>query len=95
METEIAAGAEVHPVVAALEKAGEPAVVIRGYRGTSDDAVVRLYHSLGTSACVEIPRAAVVYLEAEKSSEPGAVRAFVRASSEILTVQRYRVRAAD
>ena len=95
MEKEIAAGVEVHPVIAALEKADEPTVVIHGYRGTSDDAVVRLYHALDTSAYVEIPKAAVIYLEAEKSSEPSAVRAFVRASSEILSVQRCRMRAAD
>jgi hypothetical protein len=95
MATEIAAGTKVHPVIAALENADEPAVVIDGFLGTSVDTVVRLYQALDMSAYVEIPREAVIYLEAQKTGETGAVRAFVRASSEILNVRRYRVRAAD
>lgn len=54
-----------------------------------------MYHALDTSAYIEIPREAIVYLEEEESSEPGAIRAFVRASGEILSVRRYRIRAAD
>ena len=95
MAKEIAVSAEVHPVIVALENAEEPTAAIEGYRGTSDDTVVRIYPALDMSAYVEIPREAVVYLEAEKEGEPGSVRVFVRASSEILTVQRYRMRAAD
>jgi hypothetical protein len=96
MEEEVAAaGAKIHPVIAALEKIDEATVVIHGYRGTSDDASLRLYPALETSAYVEIPKGAVVHLQAEEDGEPGSVRAFVRASSEISTVQRSRVRAAD
>ena len=83
----------VHPVIAALEKADTPAVVIDGFLGTSKDGSVRIYHALDTSAYVEIPKEAVIHMQPDKSGEPGAFRAFVRASSEILSVQRNRVRA--
>src|SRR4051794_1119636 len=83
----------VHPVIVALEKTDVSTVVIDGSLGTSKDAVIRLYHGLDTSAYVEIPREAVIYMEPDKDGEPGAVRAFVRASSEILSVQRNRIRA--
>ena len=94
MEKQKSASSAIHPVIAALEKAGEAAVSIRGYRGTSDAATLRVYQSLDTSAYIEIPREAVVYLEAE-SDEPGAIRIFVRASSEIRTVRRDRMPTAD
>jgi hypothetical protein len=85
----------VHPVIAALEKADASTVVIEGFLGTSADAVIRLYDALDTSAYVEIPKQAVVYIEPHKNGEPGAVRAFVRASEQILSVRRWRVRAGD
>lgn len=85
----------VHPVIAALEKADAPTVVIDGYLGTSKDAVVRLYRTLDTTAYVEIPKEALIHMEPDKSGEPGAFRAFVRASSDILSVERQRVRELD
>lgn len=95
METEIVKFPKVHPVIAALEKANEQAVIIRGYIGTSEDKILRLYQDLDTSSYIEIPRETVLHLETENHGEVGSVRAYVRASSEILTVQRSRVRAAD
>jgi hypothetical protein len=85
----------VHPAIAVLEKTDQPTVTISGYRGTSDDTVVRLYQTLDTSIYVEIPKEDVVYLDTDQQPEPGYCRAFVRASSEILTVQRLRVQASD
>jgi hypothetical protein len=93
--TKGAAVAEIHPVIAALEKVDEPTVVIHGFVGTSEDPVLRLYEALDMSAYVEIPKAAVVYVEADEGGSPGAVRAFVRASEELLTVRRFRIRAED
>lgn len=92
---DISSATAVHPVIAALEKADAPTVVIDGFLGTSKDAVVRLYHTLDTSAYVEIPREAVIHMAPHKNGEPGALRAFVRASSEILSVRRHRLRALD
>lgn len=85
----------VHPVIAALEKADASTVVIDGFLGTSEDGSVRIYRALDTSAYVEIPKEAVIHMQPDRSGEPGMFRAFVRASSELLSVQRYRVRALD
>ena len=95
MAKELAAGNKVHPVIAALEEAGEPTVVVQGFVGTSEDGTIRLYQSLDTSEYVDIPKDAVIYLEAEEGAEVGAIRAFVRASSELLKVRRYQVRASE
>lgn len=85
----------VHPLVAALETAGEPAVMLRGLLGTSDAAVVRLYEALDVSAYVEIPRDKVVYLETVEHGETGEVRAFVAASAEVLEVRKRRLRPGE
>lgn len=92
---DISSANAIHPVIAALEKADASTVVLNGFLGTSKGAVVRLYHALDTSDYVEIPREAVIYMEPDKHGEPGAFRAFIRASSEILSVRRRRFRAAD
>jgi hypothetical protein len=95
MQLEQTSATGVHPVIAALEKADVPTVVIDGFLGTSKDGSVRLYQALDTSGYVEIPKEAVIHLEPDKEGEPGAFRAFVRASGEILSVQRTRIRALD
>ena len=94
-QLDISSTAEVHPMIAALEKADAPMVVMEGFLGTSKDANVRLYEALDVSSYLEIPREAIIQMEADKHGEPGAVRAFVRASHEILSVQRSWVRAGD
>src|SRR5438093_436484 len=61
---------KVHLAIAALERAGESAVAIDGYLGTSSDLdVLRLYPAIDTSVYVEIPRAAIIYMEARKCDE--------------------------
>lgn len=85
----------VHPIIAALEKADASQVLIEGFLGTSKDTVVRIYEALDTSQYVEIPREAIIHLEADKNGEPGAVRAFVRTSHEILSVRRSHIPAGD
>jgi hypothetical protein len=91
---DISAEISVHPVIVALEKTGESAVVIDGFLGTGTDSVIRLYQSLDTSAYLEISKGAIIHMEVDKF-EPNAIRVFVRASSEILSVWRERVRAGD
>ena len=83
--------AKVHPLIAALEKAGDATVAVEGYLGTSDDNVVRLYRGLDVTAYVEIPEDAIVYMEERSRGEPGTVRAFVRASALVLDVKRTSV----
>lgn len=85
----------IHPVIAALEERHDAAVMIRGYLGTSSEESVRLYETLDTSDYIEVPKEAVLLVEEEKGGESGAVRAFVRSSSEMLTVQRQRIRVSD
>jgi hypothetical protein len=85
----------VNPVIAALEKADVSTVVIEGFLGESMDGSVRIYRALDTSTYVDIPKEAVITMQPGRSGEAGAFRAYVRASSEILTVQRHRVRALD
>jgi hypothetical protein len=85
----------VHPTIAALEKADASQVLIKGFLGTSKDTVVRIYEALDTSEYVEIPREAIIHLEADENGEPGAVRAFVRASHEILSVRRSHIPAGN
>lgn len=86
---------KVHPVIAALEKADEQAVIMRGYIGTSEDKVLRLYQDLDTSSYIEIPRESILHLETANHGDVSQVCALVRASSEILTAQRSRMRAMD
>ncbi len=93
--SDISSAIAVHPIIASLEKADAATIVIEGFVGTSQDAVVRLYPALDASDYVEIPKQAVVYIDTDKQGGPGAVRAFVRASSEILSVQRLRLPAGN
>ena len=86
----------VHPLVGALEKAGEPTIMLRGCLGTSDDAaVVRLYEALNIMAYLEIPRNKIVFMETVEHGEAGEVRAFVPASIEVLEVRKRRLRPGE
>src|SRR5262245_17949218 len=86
---------KVHTLVAALERAGEPAVMLRGLLGTSDAAVVRLYEGLDVSSYVEIPRGRIIHLETVEHGERGEVRVFVLASTEVLEVRMRRLRPGE
>lgn len=86
---------KVHPLVEALERCDEPTVALRGFLGTSEGTVIRLYQALDTSSYVEIPKNGLVYLETLGNAEPGEVRVFVAASLEILEVRKRRLRVAD
>jgi hypothetical protein len=84
----------VNPVIAALEEVDPPTVIIEGFLGTSEASVYRLYHGLDNSSYVEIPKDSVVRLEPDGNGEPGAYRAFVLASGEIVSAQRQHLQAA-
>ncbi len=79
-----------HPLIAALEHADEDAIEFIGYVGPSPADKVRLYQALSVSSYIEIAKAAIVYSDAR---DAGAVRVFVRASSEISVVRRERMSA--
>lgn len=83
----------VHPLIAAMEKA-EALVEIRGFLGTSESAVVRLYPALDPSAYIEIPRSGIVHMEGPEGTEPSQVRVFVNVSQDLLQVQKRRVPAS-
>jgi hypothetical protein len=83
----------VHPTIAALEKAGEPTVVIRGFLGASTDAGVRVYESLDLESYIDVPKSAIVHAEKDEVGERGAVRIHVRATAEITRIQRSLITA--
>jgi hypothetical protein len=85
----------VNPAIAALEKTDFSTVIIKGFLGTSENSVVRLYRGFDTSAYVEIPRKGVVHMEPDKDGETGSYRVFVRASCEILSVLQRRLPAGE
>jgi len=86
---------KVHPVIEALEQANAATVVINGFLGTSEDNVVRLYDSLDLSSYIEIPKDDIIHMKSEESDKPGTISAFVRSSSEILSVHRSRFSALN
>ncbi len=86
---------KVHRLIAALEKSDEGSVELRGYLGTSDESVVRLYRTVDTSSYVEIPKEDILYLEGPEGGELGEVRAFVKSSSLLRDVHIDQVAAFD
>ena len=86
---------DVHPLIRALEEHGEATVELRGFLGTSEGDVVRLYRSLDTSSYVEFPKDAVVYLEKMEDGEPSEVRVFVAGDQTALEVRRTKVHDLD
>lgn len=84
----------IHPAIAALEKAGEAATLLEGFLGTGDKGAVRLYEALSLEAYVEMARDAVLHVD-DDGFEPGAVRAFVKSSAQILVVRSERLAAAN
>ena len=84
---------EVHPLITAQEQSGEATIEFRGFVGTGDDSVLRLYADLGMSSYVDIPREAVVYVEKDQSAEIGKVRAFVSPDKKVTEVYQQRVYA--
>ena len=86
---------EVHPLIAAQEQSGEATIEFRGFVGTGDGDVLRLYADLGMSSYVDIPKEAVVYVEKDQSVETGKVRAFVSPDNKVTEVYQHRVYAND
>lgn len=86
---------QVHPLVAALERYGEPTIALRGILGSSVAAVVRLYNAFDISSYVEIPKEKLIYVEQMHNGEPGEVRAFVPESVDILEVKKRRIQPSE
>lgn len=79
---------KVHPAIAALESAAEPAAMIEGYLGTEFEGTIRIYPALDTSAFVEFPKSGLLHLESAEGESPGRVRAFLSSAQRISLVQR-------
>lgn len=84
---------EIHPLIKAQEKHHTPAVEFRGFLGTGDERVIRLYSSLQISSSVEIPKEAIVHWEKESNGEVGKIRVFVSALTKVTEVYRHQVMA--
>lgn len=90
-----AAVRKIHPVIAAMERTGEPASAIEGYLGSEVESSMRIYPALDTTNYVELPKTALVHLQGVDGDSSGRVRAFVPASSEVVAVHRWKSLASD
>ena len=84
---------EVHPLIAAQEQSGETTIEFRGFVGTGDDEVLRLYTDLGMFSYVDIPKDAVVHVEKDLDGVTGKVRSFVSPDKKVTEVNKRTVPA--
>lgn len=84
---------DIHPLIKAQEKHHTPAIEFRGFLGTGNERMVRLYENLKISSYVEIPKDEILYWEKETSGEVGKVRVSVSASTEVTEVYQHQVMA--
>lgn len=86
---------KIHPVIAALERSGEPTASFTGYLGADVESSIRIYPELDTSAYIEFPKSALLHLQSAEGDTSGMIRAFVPASLRVIAVRRQSTLAAS